>query len=483
MTQRAPVVAAFLEKADLMDFPGVSNEHEGAKKITNDVLAADLVRGLTEVLKRGKTASIAVSRAAELDIDGFSILARAGKHPGQPKQLVSGIQSWMRAYGQKWPPQGRVMPLNLVITFCAKLVNDVCSSGIRNGLDSYFSLFAKLADLADPRVVNMFTTTYPWLMEGSIHPSFPAAKVQEKVAEIFADRAFIERFGDNRESFEQMVANGGTDYLFQCLTTQAASSRRPALLAQRLQEAKQRLIELISPHLPSKDAAQDERNRALDAWMRGIGERLSEKPKEDHDYDRAANLSRLLRRFLNIDPEELEVLPTNAISRRANLRSFVDKQFRTWRASRAAATHVAELGFKDATHAQRVLAALVEAANVEEVVRFFRDNMGTLSGRREAQDCRRFLAVKMSRELLSNPADAAPHGVDNEITQRLELLRQFAQAEDEQKYDPEASPHYVSIIKPLLARLETIKSFQAGNRVPQAGDAELDALIAPCLKA
>ncbi|MBK8094930.1 MAG: hypothetical protein IPK32_23910 [Verrucomicrobiaceae bacterium] len=61
--------------------------------------------------------------------------------------------------------------------------------------------------------------------------------------------------------------------------------------------------------------------------------------------------------------------------------------------------------------------------------------------------------------------------MDNEITQRLELLRQFAQAEDEQKYDPEASPHYVSIIKPLLARLETIKSFQAGNRVPQAGDA------------
>lgn len=480
LTQRAPVVAAFLDKADLMDFPGVSNEHEGAKKITNDMLAVDLVRGLTEVLKRGKTASIAVSRAAELDIDGFSILARAGKHPGQPKQLVSGIQSWMRAYGQKWPPQGRVMPLNLVITFCAKLVNDVCSSGIRNGLDSYFSLFAKLADLADPRVVNMFTTTYPWLMEGSIHPSFPAAKVQEKVAEIFTDRAFIERFGDNRVSFEQMVANGGTDYLFQCLTTQVATSRRPALLAQRLQEAHQRLIELVSPHLPSKDAAQDERNRALDAWMRGIGERLGEKPKEEHDYDRAANLSRLLRRFLNIDPEELEVLPTNAISRRTNLRSFVDKQFRTWRASRAAVTHVAELGFKDASHAQRVLAALVEAANVEEVVRFFRDNMGTLSGRRDAQDCRRFLAVKMSRELLSNPVDATPHATDNEITQRLELLRLFANAEDEQKFESESSPHYVSIIKPLLARLETIKGLQAGNRVPQAGDAELDALIAPC---
>ncbi|MBK8094931.1 MAG: hypothetical protein IPK32_23915 [Verrucomicrobiaceae bacterium] len=195
------------------------------EKITNDVLAADLVRGLTEVLKRGKTASIAVSRAVELDIDGFSILARAGKHPGQPKQLVSGIQSWMRAYGQKWPPQGRVMPLNLVITFCAKLVNDAAAFAMVWTPTSACSLSWPTSPI---RVVNMFTTTYPWLMEGSIHPSFPAAKVQEKVAEIFADRAFIERFGDNRESFEQMVANGGTDYLFNALTTQAASSRPPS---------------------------------------------------------------------------------------------------------------------------------------------------------------------------------------------------------------------------------------------------------------
>jgi len=476
LTQRAPVVAAFLDKADLMDFPGVSNEHEGAKKITNDVLASDLVRGLSEVLKRGKTASIAVSRAADLDIDGFSILARAGKHPGQPKQLVSGIQSWMRAYGQKWPPQGRVMPLNLVITFCAKLVNDVCQSGIRNGLDSYFSLFNKLADLADPRVVTMFTTTYPWLItEGRIQ--FPEGKVREKMAEIFADKAFIERFGDNRESFEQMVANGGTDYFFQKLTAQSETSRRPALLAQRLQEAQLRLRELLSPHLPSKDAAQDERNRALDAWAQGIDERLSDKPKDEHDYDRAANLSRLLRHFLNIDPEELEVLPRNAITQRTNLRDFVERQFRTWRASRAAISHVIELGFKDATHAQRVLAALVEAADVEEAVKFFRENLGTLSGRRDAQDCRRFLAVKMSRELLGGQAENAPHDAEGEITQRLEQLRQFANAEDEQKYQPESSPHYQSIIKPLLARLETIKSLQAGNRPPQAGDAELSALL------
>ena len=481
LLRRAPVVAAFLEKADLMDFPGVSNEHEGAKKITDDLLAGDLMRGLTEVLKRGKTASIAVSRASELDIDGFSILARAGKHPGQPKQLVSGIQSWMRAYGHKWPPQGRVMPLNLVITFCAKLVNDVCSSGIRNGLDSYFSLFAKLADLADPRVVNMFTTTYPWLMEGSIHPSFPPAKVQEKVAEICADRAFIERFGENRESFEQMVANGGTCYFFERLTEQASTSRRPVLLAQRLQEAQQSLVELMSPHLPSKDAAQDERKRALDGWINGIGERLAGKPKDEYDYDLAANLSRSLRRFLNIDPEELEILPIKAVERRSSMRGFVERQFRIWRSSRSAMTNASDLGFKDSGHAQRVLAAMVEAVNIEEVVQFFRDKLGALSSRREAQECRRFLAVKMSRELFGSPAEFNKLGTENEVAQRLELLRKFANAEDQQQYTPESSPHYVSIIKPLLERLESIKGLPTGNRAPQPGDAELDVLFSPWL--
>lgn len=471
LQQRSPMVAAFLEKADLMDFPGVSNEHEGAKKITNEVLANDLGRGLTEVLKRGKTASIAVSRAAELDIDGFSILARAGKHPGQPKQLVSGIQSWMLAFGQKWPPQGRTLPLNLVITFCSKLVNDVCSTGIRNGLDSYFSLFNKLADLADPRVVTLFTTTYPWLVtEGRI--MFDEAKVKEKMVEIFADKAFQDRFGDNRESFEQMVADGGTDYFFRCLTQQAASSKRVALLARRLEEAQQRLLELMSPHLPSKSAAQDERNRSIDTWIKAINDKIAERPKDEHEFDPAALLSRHLRPFLNIDPDELESLPTKAIERKLSIRGFITKQFHDWRASRGSVANVAELGFKDNTHAQRVLAALVEAANIDAVVEFFRHNLGNLNSRKEAQDCRRFLAVRMNKELLYVPPTKSDGG-----GAWLDLLRALSSAEDEQKFSPESSPHFLSVIKPLLARLEAIKSLQAGNRVSQFGDSELESLL------
>lgn len=474
---REPVVAKFFETADLMDFPGVSNEHEGAKKINDCDLNTDLIRGLTEVLKRGKTASIAVSRAAELDIDGFSILARAGKHPGQPKQLVAGIRSWMSAYGENWPPKGKTMPLNLIITFCAKLVNDVCSGGIRNGLDSYFSLFAKLADLADPKVVTMFTTTYPWLLsEGKI--AYPEEVYRPKVEEILADRAFLERFGDNQDSFKHMVRDGGSLYLFGQLTEQAKASRRPALLKRRLEDAGKRLVEVMVPHLASETASADERNHALDRWEEGIRMRLEDKPENEHEYDRAATLSQRLRGFLNIDQEELEPLPQRAITRRVSIEAFVLKQFHIWRSSRSTFPELNRLGFEDSAHAQKILAALIEATDFQAVIEFFRDNLGNLTSKSAAENARRFLAIKMSKEMLTVGPELANQAIEETNGQkRLDLLRASAEAESNQVYDANTSPHYISVIKPLLIRIEQIKKIQAGDRPAQAGDGELSQII------
>jgi len=474
---REPIVAKFFETADLMDFPGVSNEHEGAKKISDADLNRDLIRGLTEVLKRGKTASIAVSRAAELDIDGFSILARAGKHPGQPKQLVAGIRSWMAAYGENWPPKGKTMPLNLIITFCAKLVNDVCSGGIRNGLDSYFSLFTKLADLADPKVVTMFTTTYPWLLaEGKI--AYPEEVYRPKVDEILADRAFLERFGDNQDSFKHMVRDGGSLYLFSQLTEQAKASRRPALLARRLEDAVKRLVEVMAPHLASDTATAGERNRALDLWEEGIRIRLEDRPENEHEYDRAATLSQRLRKFLNIDQEELEPLPQRATNRRVGIEAFVLRQYHIWRSSRSTFPELHRLGFEDSAHAQRVLSALIDSVDLQAVLGFFRDNLGNLPSKSAAENARRFLAIKMSKEMLSVGVEQASRvAEESKAEKRLDLLRTFADAESNQVYDPDTSPHYLSVIKPLLIRIGQIKKLQAGDRPAQPGDTELGQLI------
>jgi hypothetical protein len=86
------------------------------------------VQLLTEVLKRGKTASIVVTRSRQLGIAGFSLLNRIQAAPAQPTQLLTGIQAWVRALGQPWPPPPGTVPLNLVLTFAARLVNGVVDS-------------------------------------------------------------------------------------------------------------------------------------------------------------------------------------------------------------------------------------------------------------------------------------------------------------------------------------------------------------------
>jgi hypothetical protein len=473
LKERHPIVTAFFETADLMDFPGVSNEHEGVKKISDQILANDWIRGLTEVLKRGKTASIAVSRGASLDIDGFSILARAGRFPGSPKQLDAGVFSWMSAYGEEWPPKNNAMPLNLVITFCAKLVNDICSTGIRNGLDPYFSLFSKLGNLANPKVVTVFATTYPWIRtDGRIQ--YEPHEYEPKVEEILKDRAYREKFGDNQESFMHMVKDGGTDYFFQRLTEQAKQSRRQLLLQNRLHEAKKLLIELMRPHLASENAASDERNRALDQWIEGIKAKLRIKPENEYEYDPAAKLSQGLRRLLNINPSEMEAIPLRARDKRVGLQAFVMKQLYQWRDNRTTSHELSLLGFTDAAHAQRVFSALIEAANINAVVEFFRENLGNVTSKSMAENSKRYLAIKMSNEMLNLHSNSRYSTKEKQ----LEVLREFAEAESNQIYTPETSPHYVAAIEPIIKKINQIKEMQVGDRPAQEGDQELSQIFA-----
>ena len=474
LAERHPVVASFFETSDLMDFPGVSNEHEGAKKITNQQLADDLICGLTQVLKRGKTASIVVSRGVALDIDGFSILAKTGKHPGSPKQINAGIYSWMKAYGEDWPPKNKSMPLNLVMTFCGLLINNVCSSGIRNGLDPYFSLFSKLGNLFDPKVVTMFATTYPRLpYEGARINAAPHV-YEPLIEQMLKDPEYKLRFGENDESFMHMVKDGGTDYFFQRLTEQAKQSRRQLLLQNRLHEAKKLLIDLMQPHLASENAASDERNRALDQWIEGIKAKLRIKPENEYEYDPAAKMSQGLRRLLNIDPSEVEAIPLRARDKRVGLEAFVMKQLYQWRDNRTTSHELSLLGFTDAAHAQRVFSALIEASNINAVVEFFRENLGNVTSKSMAENSKRYLAIKMSNEMLNLHNNSRYSTKEKQ----LEVLRKFAEAESNQTYSPETSPHYVAAIEPIIKKINQIKEMQAGDRPSQEGDQELSQILA-----
>ena len=118
--------ARLLDAADLLDFPGVALTYPGGARQRPDQMSPAQL--LTQVLKRGKTASIVVSRSRGLGIDGFSILNRILAPPAQPSQLLAGIRAWVRALGQPWPPPPGTLPINLVLTFAARLVNGVVDS-------------------------------------------------------------------------------------------------------------------------------------------------------------------------------------------------------------------------------------------------------------------------------------------------------------------------------------------------------------------
>jgi len=473
LKQRAPVLHDFFEKADLLDFPGVANSYGSAEKHKNEDVARSSVIALTEVLKRGKTASIVVTSARDLNIDGFSLLMRLGRFPSQPVQLVSGIRSWLLAFGQQWPPNGRAMPLNLVMTFCSTLINQVISSGPRDGLQGCFDQLKSIGYLADPKIVQALATNYPQFPEGHIVET--KEKQEAALNEILSDGAFLSRFGESKESFLEMFKNGGTDYVFRSLTQQALSSRRSTLVGERLAEAAAHLQQLLLQHTPGQSAAAEERNRAIDGWVQAVKAKLERKNTHDGDVDCAAQLSRHLRAFLNIDPEDLDDVPTNATKLKLNIDNYVEKQFHIWQSNRGEFTHLQQIGLLDGAHATRVLSYLIETTDISIVANFFRANLGHITSRIDAKHARRFLAVEMNNALLNrvNHASKSHRCVVGSEDSVREALEKFSKNEEEHTSDPFDSPHYITTIQPFIKRLEEVKLRTVGERPPQIGDDEL----------
>lgn len=471
LTQRAPALDSFFSVADLMDFPGVANDYGSAQRHDDKKVGADLRIALTEVLKRGKTASIVVSRARARDIDGFSLLMRLGKFPAQPRQLVAGISSWLEAFGHSPPPNGKPMPINLVMTFCANLVNQVIQSGTRQGLQPCFEQLKGLGWLADPKTVNSVATNYPQFNECTIQGT--EEEKQTALEAILADPAFGSRFGDSSESFRQMFANGGMDYFFSLMTRQAEASKRKFILGERLQKALGDLSELIQKGLPGESSAMEERNRSIDAWLAALDKKLKEPRKEEELIDPVTKLSAGLRAFVNIDPDELDDIPVKSIASRVPLHAFIERQARNWQSRRSEWEHLDRIGIADGSEAQKLLGYLIEAADLSSVEKFFKDELGELSSRADCKQSRRYLAHSLGNALLNGNGHRAKHQDPNETQALLERL---ALAEEQQDDSPESSPHYISVIEPFLSSLSAIKTKGTNDRPPQPGDNELVAI-------
>jgi hypothetical protein len=363
------------------------------------------------------------------------------------------------------------MPINLVMTFCAKLVNQVIQSGTRQGLQPCFEQQKGLGWLADPKTINPIATNYPQFNECTLAGN--PGEQQQALESILADPAFGDRFGDSSESFRQMFENGGTDYFFAQLRRQAESSRRKEILSERLSKATGELHEVVQKALPGESGAHEERNRAIDNWVKTIQQKVRQPWSEEDIVDPITRLSAGLRSFLKISPEELDDIPVKAIASRTPIRSFVERQVRNWQSRRGEWQNLDRIGIPDGTEAQKLLGYLIEAADLAMVEQFFKDELGELTSRSDCKQARRYLAHALSKGLLNGTVDRKLH---RDLQDAGTLMERFSVAEEQQDSTPESSPHFVAVIGPFLRTLESIKSMKTDDRPDQPGDSEIVAI-------
>jgi hypothetical protein len=484
-----------LHAADLLDFPGVALTYPGGERKKPEQLSA--VQWLTEVLKRGKTASIVVTRSRQLGIAGFSVLNRIQAPPAQPTQLLTGIQAWVRALGQPWPPPPGTVPLNLVLTFAARLVNGVVDSihlqRPSADFSPVFEFLNKLGDLANPQWVQFFTTTYPQFDEGRTRGS---AKELEAAARLISQSEdFRQHLGNCIGSVAAMIkgggadGDGGTDYFLSALAAQAQQSQVPALLARRGRQLERQFAALLETALPPAAAGEARREQELEAWGRALEAAIDGYRQQHREGEGAAHVSEGLRQLLNVEPELLEPIPL--ASQSPDWRAYLEGQLLRWRELRKGRDgDWGFLGLRDAAATSRHLSYLAEHVLLRgNLHRWLRENLDQLNDHVEAAQARRFLAVRMAEMICfgveGRPAhrgftndDAAAASVTADAIQPR--LRGYAAREqqDAEARDDRQSPHYLGFLKPFLQHLQAVKGTPATARKPQPGDAELAQLAA-----
>jgi len=472
LQRSSPAVHELLAEADLLDFPGVANEFKSADLYSDSDLTSNPNAIYTKILKRGKTASIVVTSASNLDIDGFSLLMRMNRYPSNPVQLQTGIRCWFESFGKVWPPkEGQGLPLNLVLTFTAALVNEVHASGIGYGLDPVFGKMQGLGSLSDPKVVQTFATNYPQFPDGKFQVE--DSELSGVIEAIMKDKSFQRQFPATGESLAEMAKNGGKEYFFRNLLTQAKESTRPQLVAERTAKVMSSFTELLTRAMPGEEDATLQRIADIDTCIECIQQFL----KESTGFDPCRDLGQIIQEVINVAPETLENIPLNASrnQRSKPLRPYLERQFNDWREdklSKALKKNLYVITGNDETLLSRLLVYFSESADLDELHDFIISYLGNIRTRAESREARRFLATKMNNLILNgrSDADSNPHP---EPKVAEETIKQLAQNELSSKENLENSPYHMSVITPFVSRLEFLKSSKGTERGEQPGDREL----------
>ncbi len=483
-----------LAMADLLDFPGVANENKAAEGLKDNMLdlgyrpdahTTPPMWALTKLMKRGKTASIVLSKSRDLNIDAFSLLVRmptATTYPAHPDQLMRGIRSWFKAMGidptlltsspitrQNTPAPS--LKTNLVLTFSAKLINVVLEAPNQK-LYHIFKRFDSLGGLAAPQIVTTTCINYPQFEEGEIHTE-SGEELMKALETILRDESVKMKLPQlSLEELREMAdypeeSSGGRLCLFRKWEAQLSGSPRLRLLAEK-QEKLLAEWELWRKEALPEANNNDTRKQDIDKIIHAAG-----KPQRMNKA-----LARQILTLENIDPEWLEIPPYTQDSE--ELHSYALKQTQLWLESARQQPLQSALGFEDMEHRSRVLNYFAEKISGD----FFSETTAAphflqwlnsikidrCTSSADRTELRRLVATYMSNQLFSTNT---PHRTEQESITLLGNMGKLSYTAS-----PELSPQFLSIIQPFLTTLKHLRDQVApGERPEQPGDNELRALL------
>lgn len=461
LTSHAPTAANFLRAADLLDVPGVSRFDPTAKPLQVDT--AEDVELLGQVLKRGKTGTIINRYAQELRVDLLLLLARGLQPVSKPVQLLAGAKAIWSEMDPSYLPNSQAVvrpPVATIVclTFMSRLINDIGAVGVDHyDLSKLNGMLSQLDVLANPGVVEFFTTTYPRFPDGQISV---AAEKLPAILQSIRDQPWFQRLfltDAASQSLEAMLRDrdGGVLHLLASLTKHVQTIEREKRVGRRLPEVRTKLLKRLTGAQPQRDLTTDRHRDALIALTRHVNDRLDAAVSDaPGDQDVALDISVHLRRLMEFDPEQFAVPQVHTLRDRRQLRQYIDEQLSHWTSRPMALVALEKLGADEGDRAA-ILAALRTTIDTNEVADWVTHELGPVNRHNEAKQSRRYVAARCAEFLLgrrglgngaSDPFAKTFHGT---------LAAQFDEWEAEDR-TPRASPHYVKIIEPILDNLVNI---------------------------
>ena len=496
--ENSPTLHKLLTKADIVDFPGVSNVQPGAEE---DMLSPEELSPrddhdfFTAILKRGKTSSIVASTALDCDLDGFSILVRVMVPPGKPDQLANGINVWWRTLTGKsvHSASSRDLPLNLIVTFFGNLLNNVCMPGGPDCLPQALESLQSLGKLSDPKILKAFATNYHFVRFAHIisGDEWTEEQMESSLAHMKRESSFKHQFGDRLdEVLNEMVTerngNGGVEYVLKQLIQDADQSPRRQYIEERREENLNELqASFLAPFPPTAGDESAIREELLDKWKTGLKDRLEEEMRiqinkqEETDSaweDSAKVVTHDLRKFINVNPDILEPLPSGLGGPGFRPTGYVKRQLKLWKDSKGhyGTENLRKVGVDSIVESQKLLQYFIDAVNVTVLADWINDVYGQGEST-YSKDHRNHLAIRMIRELFPEIRGRKLHNRVSRTT--FNDLLTLTRLEREAGLYYTESPHYEAIIEPLHEMFERLKN-QAppDGRGEQPGDGQLRAL-------